>query len=175
MSTLMSTSFSGLLLLASVCSAQQLSGSGPPPVPTSVTSNLILTAQINTNRLVANQPLVLTAELANSWTNNVRIALVHKHLDCKTTVRDAGGEVIPLSRYGKKLTKLTGKLGDYVMQIPPKGTCSFQVPLDRLHDLTYPEPYTVIGAVRVFLQIGGGTRYVDIESRPLSFTILRQP
>jgi len=175
MSISMFISFSGLLLLASACSAQQPSELEHPPVPSSVTSNLILTAQISTHRLAANQPLVLTAELANNWTNNVRIALVHKHLDCKTTVRDEGGEVIPLSRYGKKLTKLISKLSDHVMQIPPKGTYSFRIPLDRLHDVTYPEPYTVTGTVRVFLQIEGATRYVDIESRPVSFTILRQP
>lgn len=144
-------------------------------IPASITSNLIVTTEINTNRLTESQNLKLTATFTNNWTNNVSIKLTGMYFDCETIIKNMTGELIPLSRYGIKTRRKSADLGIFESKIPPMKTHIYEIPLGQIYDITYPEQYTVISRVRVTLSLGDTIRHAYIESEPLSFTVLRRP
>jgi len=149
--------------------------SDPPSPPPQIGDSVQLRATLNTNRVVATQPVVLTAMLQNNWTNEISISLMLRPLDCQVVVRSALGDEIPPTRFHQKLLRMASECGDYARAIPPEGTYVYEVPVSQLFDMSCPEKYSIRARMRVFFRTGQNTKYFDVESDPIDITVLRRP
>jgi hypothetical protein len=138
-----------------------------------VRTNLILTATLNSNRIAASELLILKVVLQNNSTNKVQLSLVNKLHDCAVLVRDASGADVPTTRLFQKSARAASSMGDRVLVVAPSQSHTFELPVSRMFDLSYPERYYLSASVRVFVEVSNRVESFDLKSDVHELTVLR--
>lgn len=160
------------------CALSSMCGAAPEPgsqlvVPPDIVSNITLFCAVNTNQVEGMEPIILTAVLTNGSTNEVSIRRSSNLFDCAVSVKDAAGGLIPHTRFASKAARDALQVGQRELAIPPQGTHTYRLPLNRLYDMSVPGSYQVSVSTRVFVRISNHTLFLDVESLPVNLDVSR--
>ena len=120
------------------------------------------------------EPVHLVIMLKNVGKDPVKYAETYPEQDYSLLVTDKNGKVVPLTRYGARLSKNVGEvLRRVVKTLGPNGEARVELLVNRLYDMTEAGAYSITVTRPIAKKDGNGV--VVVQSGTLNVQVLEGP